>query len=356
MNNKKNIYLKLLRIILWIYIIFCFVIAGLNYGYARKAPQSISKLITWIWLVYENWIKTLFIIVCAYLTIRIVGASKRTKMRKRNLMGFMIAAIIVHIFAPLFTNNFELYIYAMPLPWTTTPLRLIDENSALYQSTFHAYGHKGIIAAIIFFICISIIVLIGTLLFGRRFQCSTICLFNGFAAEVFEPAIPLIGKRKKIKSGTIKVLSIVRWIALVISLFFMFYWCLCLLGITLPPNIDIVTRMESYKYLTGELLMTMFFWIAFIGRGYCYYCPLGTVLSLLSKIAGQKITTANTKCIQCNRCSNACPMSIDIKSCAVDGIDVKNIRCVGCGHCIDECPTNNLCYSTRFINNVIRRR
>ncbi len=49
--------------------------------------------------------------------------------------------------------------------------------------------------------------------------------------------------------------------------------------------------------------MMMFFWIAFIGRGYCYFCPLGTVLSLFAKIAGQKIKTDNTKCVNYNKCN-----------------------------------------------------
>jgi len=37
-------------------------------------------------------------------------------------------------------------------------------------------------------------------------SCSTICLFNEFAAEVFDPAIPLIGKRKKPKDKVLKTL------------------------------------------------------------------------------------------------------------------------------------------------------
>ncbi|MBE6067196.1 MAG: hypothetical protein E7211_05755 [Clostridium lundense] len=51
----------------------------------------------------------------------------------------------------------------------------------------------------------------------------------------------------------------------------------------------------------------MFFWVAFIGRGYCYYCPLGTVLGIIGKAAGQKITTDNAKCAQCSKCNSACP-------------------------------------------------
>src|SRR5665648_900172 len=89
---------------------------------------------------------------------------------------------------------------------------------------------------------------------------------------------------------------------------------------------------------------------SFIFRGYCYYCPLGTVLSLLSKLAGQKIITDKSECIKCNRCNIACPMTIDIKTKAQIGQVVTDSRCVGCGHCVDSCPTETLGYSTKFLD------
>ena len=352
MEKNSTIYLKLLKTILATYIILAILIAGINYGYARVAPPNIASIIAWVWLIYENWVKTAFILIGSFLTIKIIGSSKRTIMRKTNLIGFIIAALTVHVVTPLLVNNYDLYFFAMPLPWTTTPLQLLDPNSSLFQSTITSSGSGGILSALVFFIAISLVVLIGTLLYGRRIQCSSICLFNGFAAEVFDPAIPLVGKRRRIKPRTIRFMNILKWVFLGIALFFIAFWALYLVGITITPNIDIITKIESYKYLVGELMLSLFFWIAFIGRGYCYYCPLGTVLSGFARIAGQKITTNNTKCIQCNKCNEACPMSIDIKGKAINSESVQDIRCVGCGHCIDECPTMNLGYATRFTEQI----
>lgn len=350
-EKTSTIYLKLLKTILATYIILAILIAGINYGYAPRAPQNIASIITWVWIIYENWIKTAFILIGSLLTIKIIGSSKRTTMRKTNLFGFIIAALAVHIVTPLLVNNYDLYFYAMPLPWTSTPLQLLDTNSSLYNSTVASSGSSGIQSALAFFIIISVVVLIGTLLYGRRFQCSSICLFNGFAAEVFDPAIPLIGKTRRLKTRTLQLMNILRWVFLSIAVFFILYWTIYLLGITIAP-IDIITKIESYKYLTGELLLCLFFWVAFIGRGYCYYCPLGTVLSGFARIAGQKITTNNTKCIQCNKCNETCPMSIDIKSKAITGKSVQDTLCVGCGHCVDECPTKTLGYATSFTEHI----
>jgi len=142
MSKETDKELTILKIILWTYIILCFIIAGLNYGYVKTAPESIAKLITWTWHFYENWIKSIFIITASILTIRIIKRTQRTQMRKRNLTGFIISALIVHIFAPLILNNNEMYFFVMPLPWTTTPLQLLFEDSSFYASRLPALGYN----------------------------------------------------------------------------------------------------------------------------------------------------------------------------------------------------------------------
>jgi len=348
--KKKLMELNILKTMLGAYILAAIVLAGLNYGYASKAPVSVAAFITWLWQFYENWIKTLFIILGSYLTLKIIGASQRSIMRKRNLAGFIIAALVVHIGAPFFLHNHEIYFFAMPLPWTTTPLQFLYPESSIYLKQFPLWGTAGISAALIFYVCVSVIVIGGTLLFGRRWQCSTLCLFNGFASEVFAPAFPLIGKKKGMTKGMLNIFTILRWFFLLLSLLFTLWWILFLSGIQIFVHPQLISRIENYKYLSAELLMMMFFWIAFVGRGYCYYCPLGTVLALLSRWAGQNIVTNRTNCIQCNRCNLACPMAIDIKNMAKIGKAVTDLRCVGCGHCIDVCPTSTLGYSTNFLN------
>ncbi len=353
MKINNTIELKILKAMLWIYIILCIAIAGLNYGYASHATEATANFIRWFWHFYENWIKAAFIMICSILTLRIIGTSSVITMRKRNLIGITISALMIHIVAPMLLNNTELYFFTMPLPWTTTPLQLLNPNSSFYISRFPLWGVTGITTALIFYVCMCMIVVLGTLLFGRRWQCSTLCLFNGFAAEVFAPAFPLVGKTSRLKPHRIKILSSLRWIFLMIALFFTFYWIMVLAGISLPGDIKMISKIETYKYLSTELLVAMFFWVAFMGRGYCYYCPLGTVLSFLGKVAGQKIVTDNTECIQCNQCNLTCPMSIEIKEKAQNGQDVAELRCVGCGHCVDVCPTRTLSYSTKFLNVVV---
>jgi ferredoxin len=351
-NNSGEIKatgaVKALKIILWVYIILCLIIAGLNFGYVSRATPEVAAFISWLWGFYENWVKTSFIVLGSFLTLRIIGSSRRTVMRKRNLTGLIVMALVVHIVGPILLNNQELYFFAMPLPWTTIPLQLMDPNTAFYLKYLPIFGLTGISLALAFYLLVTIVVLVGTLLLGRRWQCSTLCLFNGFASEVFDPVMPLLGARKKFKARGLKRFAILRWLFLALALGFTVYWVLVLLGLPLA-NSELVAKIETYKYLSAELLMAMFFWVAFSGRGYCYYCPLGTVVGLLGKLVGQQITTNQSNCIQCGRCNAACPMSIDLKSSAATGRPVAELRCVGCGHCVDSCPTETLAYSTRFL-------
>ncbi len=135
---------------------------------------------------------------------------------------------------------------------------------------------------------------------------------------------------------------------LLISLIFTGYWLLLLVGTNLGNQAALFRMLETYKYLGAELLAALLLWVFFTGRGYCYYCPLGTVLALIGKIVNQRIVTNKSKCIDCGKCDSVCPMTIEIRKKAIMGNAVTDDKCVGCGHCIDSCPTNTLQYTTMF--------
>jgi ferredoxin-type protein NapH len=348
---KKDIALDVtkLKILLWVYILLCILIAGIHYGYADKASPSISAGFLWLWHFYENELKVLFFIYAGYLTLKILRKSQRTKMQGRNLIGLFVTALIVHLILPIVTGNNEFYFFSMPLPWTTTPLQLLHEGSVFYLEKEPLWGALGITSVMIFYALVTVVVFVGTLLFGRRWQCSTLCLFNGFVSEAFSPCFPLIGKKKELTTKQKKIMMVVKWVFFVMGIFFSAYWALVILGYPIDGWSELLGSLEIYKYLLGELFVAMFFWIAFTGRGYCYYCPLGVLLSFISKAAGQRIETNETKCIQCGKCNKACPMGIDIETMAKEGLSVKDLSCVGCGHCVDVCPVETLSYKTNFL-------
>ena len=83
------------------------------------------------------------------------------------------------------------------------------------------------------------------------------------------------------------------------------------------------------------------------GRTYCNtICPVGTVLSFLSRFSLLKIRFDAEKCKNCSLCSRNCKSAcIDYKTHSVD-----YSRCVVCGDCIDSCKHGALSYQVHKPN------
>lgn len=337
----------ILRVLLFLYILFCLILAGLNQG----PDKELAKVVAPYWHAYENEGKTLLILICGLLTYRITGRKGRNTMRSKNLKRFFLAALILHITLPIATGNPELYFFAMPLPWTTLPLQAGYEGSAFYQSHLQTLGLGGIRFALRFFWIYSAFIAIGTVLLGRRLQCSSLCLFNGFAAEIFDPAIPLFSKKKRRESEkSLRRLTYFRTLYFVSALAFTFFWIFLPYFKELQRHMSAVRTLELFWYLGANLILAMAFWVAVNGRFYCHLCPLGTTLSALAKLGGMRIQTDVGSCIGCGACDRACPLSISIQEKALSGLPVLSSRCVGCGHCIDACPKQTLRYETTFLS------
>lgn len=75
----------------------------------------------------------------------------------------------------------------------------------------------------------------------------------------------------------------------------------------------------------------------FVERPWCKYaCPYGALLGLSNKFRIFKIRRNKSTCISCNRCSQSCPMLIDVAK----QEKVTNLQCISCFECTSEqsCP------------------
>jgi len=88
-------------------------------------------------------------------------------------------------------------------------------------------------------------------------------------------------------------------------------------------------------------------------RAFCHYiCWMAPFMVIGSKISDglklPKLRLMSNKehCAGCSRCSNKCPMSLDVKE-MIENDHLKNVECILCGECIDTCPKKAISYSIK---------
>lgn len=78
----------------------------------------------------------------------------------------------------------------------------------------------------------------------------------------------------------------------------------------------------------------------FIERPWCKYaCPYGALLGISNTFRVFKIKRDTNTCIDCKKCTNECPMNIEVAEVEV----VRNHQCISCMKCTSEeaCPIEN---------------
>ncbi|MBN1409205.1 MAG: 4Fe-4S binding protein [Spirochaetales bacterium] len=267
-------------------------------------------------------------------------------------MGFSAASLLLLVIWPLVSGYWELYYALMPFPWSTLPFQLAITGKS-YGSLLPGWmGIDGVTLLIWAYMIYQAIVLTGTVILGRKWQCSMICLMNGCHAESLGIGLPFIVHDKKrpyskqIKPVLRRVLRFLQGALFTVNILLALFWTVHLFaGQSLIPE-NFLIRIELIKYVSLELTLMMFLWLIIGGRGYCYYCPAGFGLAFIARLSGQRIETGLTYCTQCGACNDACKMSIDIMTRAKNRQPVLDLSCVGCGLCMDSCPTSNLLYRT----------
>lgn len=239
----------------------------------------------------------------------------------------------------------------------------------------HWFGWMAKIQFLPALLALNVIVLILlialTLIFGRIY-CSIICPLG-----VFQDAIAWIhNKRKKNRYSYSKGHSLVRYIFLAIMVLAFFAGVNIIVELLAPYSAygrmasaimqpiyifgnnllaSMAEKADSYAFYHVDLwlksvpvliIAVITFIILFVlawrnGRTYCNtICPVGTVLSFISRYSWIKVHFDESKCKNCSKCSKNCKAScIDYQSHTID-----YSRCVVCGNCISNCKFGALKY------------
>lgn len=213
------------------------------------------------------------------------------------------------------------------------------------------------------FIILGILIIL-TLLFGRVY-CSTICPL-GTLQDIFIRISNLFFKDKNKRFKYRKAHNVLRYSILGISIvgFFMGFAIILTLiepysafgrmctNIFKPILISLNNASTRILYSTDEFvvsnaipalssfivaiitLICLIIMCVFSGRLFCNtICPVGSILSLLSRFSLFKVYFNKDRCVNCKACEKSCKTQcIDSNNMSVD-----NSRCVMCMNCLGHC-------------------
>ena len=68
-----------------------------------------------------------------------------------------------------------------------------------------------------------------------------------------------------------------------------------------------------------------------------FLCPYGALMGLVSILSPVKIRRDSAACIDCNKCTHACPSHLPVAQL----VTIRSAECTGCLSCIAACPAEN---------------
>ena len=115
-----------------------------------------------------------------------------------------------------------------------------------------------------------------------------------------------------------------------------------------------VSDVQSYIIYYGIVCLIFIPSVLFGKRVFChYFCwmapfmVLGRKLGTLLHLPGLHIRVKNKEnCVSCGKCSNACPMCIDVAEQVRNG-KIRSSECIQCGVCVNHCPKKILSYGMK---------
>ena len=211
------------------------------------------------------------------------------------------------------------YCYGCPLASSGCPIGTLQHFVILPAFPLYLLGTLGVYGTI----------------FGRAF-CGWACPFGAFQDLIRGP-----GKRKLrpftySKFAMLLIVMILAWVTVDT-----FFCKLCPAGslfAAIPaPFFFPSLRVGFFYYVHMATLILTILLVFLFSRFWCrYLCPVATI-GLFNKVSVLTVSLDSTKCTECLRCLDVCPMGLDKLSDIGSSSD-----CILCGKCVEACPTDAL--------------
>jgi ferredoxin-type protein NapH len=214
-----------------------------------------------------------------------------------------------------------LYCYGCPLAVGACPIGALQNFTILRICPFYLLGILGVLGTI----------------FGRAF-CGWACPFGSF-----QDLLSVLTKKKR----KLRPFTYSKFIMLVLVVGLAWFTLDTVFCKFCPAGSLFAALPAPFYYLEWEwtlyftihivtLVITILL-VLFFSRFWCrYLCPLGTI-GIFNRISIVTISLDPTKCTNCLKCLDVCPMELK----KVEDIGLSS-DCIMCGRCVDVCSTNAL--------------
>lgn len=183
----------------------------------------------------------------------------------------------------------------------------------------------------------------SALFLGRGF-CGWACPAAGCQEALFS------ARYKKVTRGNIvKWLIWIPWIAMIV------FFAATAGGYT---KIDFLYRTTSGLSIGSVKSLIMYYLILILlivlpalilgRRSFCHhlcwmapFMIIGRKVGISASLPALRLTAEPGRCIECNRCSAQCPMSLPVMEMVSSG-RMEHIECILCGTCVDVCKTKTI--------------
>lgn len=231
-------------------------------------------------------------------------------------------------------------------------------------------------------VVIVIALLVLTAIFGRIY-CSVICPLGIFQDIIAHCHVSVFNRfsKKKHKYAYSKELPVIRWFFLCLFVVLFAFGVVSIAALIEPYSAfgrmatnlfaplygwannglaAVAEHFESYAFYSTEvwvkggvsllvsvITLVVIVAFAFTGRTYCNtICPVGTILSVVSRFSWFKVQVDESKCNKCGQCARSC------KAHCIDSPNGKidYSRCVVCGNCLGKCKQGALKYTHKRLS------
>jgi len=102
-----------------------------------------------------------------------------------------------------------------------------------------------------------------------------------------------------------------------------------------------VKMLNFFRYMgeaTAIVLLALVVLSVVIQNFWCrYLCPYGALMGLVSLLSPVTIRRDKEACIDCGKCSRACPSHLPVD----ELVQIRSVECTACMECVASCPAGN---------------